>query len=100
MCDNTVYYFRITETNIIPEYLQWHLIQDLKHEAIKLRLTKDGKFLFKRHLGNRVIRYGLLTSLLGDLGHFVSKECEANLSIGYCPYNFGEVILLTNEVKQ
>ena len=99
MCDKTVYYFRITNTSIIPQYLQWHLIQDLKHEAIKLRFTKDGKFLFKKQLGNRIIRYGLLVDPLHELGHFVSKESEANLSIGYCPLNFGEVVLLTDEVS-
>ena len=95
MCNNDVYYFRITNTTIIPQFLQWHLIQDFEHEAIKLRVNNDDrKFLFKRHLGNRIIRYGMLSSTFRDLGHFVEKERDANLSIGWTPNNFGEVELL------
>ena len=97
MSDKSVYYFRITNIVIIPEFLYWHLVQDLRNKSI-IRLHDGKKFLFKRHLGNSIIHYGDQTARLGDLGHFVNREDDANISIGWCHHNFGEVNLITNKL--
>lgn len=94
MCDNNVYYFRLTNPKIIPTYLYWHIVQDFALDNVKRLGGRD--YIGLRNLSKHIIYISGKSTTLLNLGQFVNNERYANLSIGRYPHNFGEVKLLNN----
>lgn len=94
MCDN--FYFRITNTNVLPTYLFWHIVQDFQLNKVKRLADRD--YIGLRNLANHIVYVSGTPYTLKDLGQFVKHGGLANLSIGRYPHNFGEVKLLNENL--
>ena len=87
-----VIYFRITNTNILPTYLFWHITQDFHNNRVKKLANRD--YIGLRNLSNHIIYVSGQPITMANIGQFVKQGGRANLSIGRYPHNFGDVKLL------
>lgn len=92
MCDN--FYFRITNTNVLPTYLFWHIVQDFHNDDVRRLAGRD--YLSLRHFIDHIVYISGKPLTLLSIGQFVKHRGQANLRIGKYPHNFGEVELLNN----
>jgi hypothetical protein len=98
MCENNVIYIRITTPKIIPSFLYWHLIQEFKLNNVR-KLMGSYDYLAYRYLARQPIFFNGIVTTIGDISCFVPRKSLANISVGRYPENFGEVILINDQLS-
>ncbi len=94
MCDK--HYFRITNPQINPTYLYWHIVQDFQADNVRRLAGRD--YLGLRNIANHLVYISGQPYTLMSIGQFVNNGENANLSIGKYPHNFGEVSLINTKI--